>query len=171
LAPPGLPGSISEKSLSIGLNQSLVGDSHHPFTQDHFVDRANCRLKVLLLGWCPNLSIGSLSWLHEMASLGCIFTIASVLCSIVLSRCFHSTRFLACPRDTSNSIYLSQYSLPPCSTNLVIPVPIPTPPCIPSPHPPTMSSLFLLTLRFKHPPCPASPPCYLASLGLCIVAG
>lgn len=61
--------------MGLKLDQSLVG---HPFNfcsnfiPAHLIGRKDCRLKVLWLCWCPNLSrcSGSLSWLQEMATLG-----------------------------------------------------------------------------------------------------
>lgn len=55
----GHPGSIGQGRLLL----EMLVDHFCKFTtiaQAHFLDRKDCRLKVLWLGWCPGFSFGSL---------------------------------------------------------------------------------------------------------------
>ena len=78
---PGIPGSVRGGLPHMAWVSSwTIGCHSHnfytTFIPAHLVGRTNCRSKVLWLGWCPNLSIGSLVWLQKIASSGSVSSIA-----------------------------------------------------------------------------------------------
>lgn len=68
-------------------DQCLVGyslDLCSILTHAHLIGRANCKSKVLWLGWHPNHAIESLAYLQEMAASGSIALLLQVLAKFVI---------------------------------------------------------------------------------------
>ena len=164
--------------LGFRLAQSLVGHNQNfysKFVPAYLIGRKNFGPKFLWLVWCPHPhpSIGNLAWLQKVNVSGSISSIARSLSEPYpqIPGRFLYPSFLAHPKDPP--IQLFQFSLPDLppydlpKLNLTCSPPTSTPSHFPpSIHPRCPYYFFLVGC--KHPPL--SPPCFLASLGLWMVA-
>ena len=93
--------------IGLKLEMSLIGDFlkfYTTFTPEHTAGRADCRSKILWLGWYPNPSTGRRAWLQKMASLGSIYPITRSLSWEV-------------------TIALDFYLMPKCPTSILVAFP------------------------------------------------
>jgi hypothetical protein len=68
--------------IGLKLEMSLIGDFlkfYTTFTPEHTAGRADCRSKILWLGWGPNPFTGTFAWLQKMDSSRFIFLITRSL--------------------------------------------------------------------------------------------
>lgn len=166
-------GSLSWHGLKI--SRLFVGHSLNfcsIFISAHLMGRTNCGSNVLWVGWCLHAFIGSFSWLQEIAISGSISPTTRILTSVHLHRFLGVSIVLGFHviQEMPHQHHQSQFSLPLSSPHLIPPVSPQTPSS--SQFPPSLDPFclfyFPFSVRFKHPPL--GPPCYLASLGLCVVA-
>ena len=87
---PGPLGSIMGEFplMDLKLYQSLLDHSHKfciTYTPAYLVGRANCRSKILWLGWGPSLFTGNIIWLQEMASSGVLARVTLKLLGVSIA--------------------------------------------------------------------------------------